>query len=147
MTEKELEARYWLNRAFYANKKAKAIDALLQQCRERAQGLSSGMDGDGIRISNTQNSTENALMKLANIEEKAVELRAECTYTTAEILSTILQLHDDDLETVLINRYILFYTIEKTAEVMNYAPRTVKLKQKQAIEKLCPLLPCNAFKK
>lgn len=147
MTEKELEARYWLSRALYANKKAKAIDALLQQCRERAQGLSSGMDGDGIRISNTQNSTENALMKLANIEEKAIELRAECTYTTAEILSTILQLHDDDLETVLINRYILFYTIEKTAEVMNYAPRTVKLKQKQAIEKLCPLLPCIAFKK
>ena len=146
MKEKELDARYWLNRAFYAEKKAKAIDELLQQCRERAQRLSSSTSGEGIRT-NAQNSTENALMKLADIEEKAMELRSECAYTSAEILNAILQLHDADLETVLINRYILFYTIEKTAEVMNYAPRTVRLKQKQAIEKLCPLLPCNAFKK
>ena len=146
MTEKELDARYWLNRAFYAEKKAKAIDALLQQCRERAQRLSSSTSDEGIRT-NAQNSTENALMKLADIEEKAMELRSECAYTSAEILNAILQLHDADLETVLINRYILFYTIEKTAEVMNYAPRTVRLKQKQAIEKLCPFLPCITYKK
>ena len=35
----EFELRRWLNRAFYADKKAKALDMLVQQCRERATGL------------------------------------------------------------------------------------------------------------
>lgn len=38
MTENEIKA--WLNRAFYADKKVKAVEMLVQQCRERAQGLS-----------------------------------------------------------------------------------------------------------
>lgn len=138
MTEKELELRHWLNRAYYAEKKAKAIDALLQQCRERAQGLSSSMDGDSIQTSGARNGTENALLKLADIEEKVTKLRAESVYTSAETLNAILHLHDDDLEAILINRYILFRTVEETAEIMNYSPATVKRKQREAIQKLIP---------
>lgn len=144
-TMDELELRHWLNRAFYANKKAKALEALAEQCRERAQGLSMCSDSnDKGKSDGAENGTENALMRLAEIEERIIKLRVECANIMSETLEAIWSLHDDDLEAVLINRYILYYTIEQTAEIMHYAPRTVRKKQKQAIEKLCPLVPCNA---
>jgi DNA-directed RNA polymerase specialized sigma24 family protein len=141
----ELELKHWLNRAFYADKKAKALDALAQQCRERAQGLTVNWEcNDTGKSDSAQNGTENALMKLADIERKALDLRLECANILSETLTAIWKLEDDDLEAVLINRYVLYYTIEQTAEIMNYAPRTVRKKQKQAVEKLCLKMPCNA---
>ena len=138
MTLEEFDIRHWLNRAFYADKKAKALDMLVRQCRERAEGLTRGSEGnDKGKSDGAENGTENALMKLAEMEEQAEQLRVEAVATTAEVWELIRKLNDDDLETVLIYRYILFYTIEKTAEVMNYHPNTVKIKVKKAMQKLC----------
>lgn len=148
MTTNELEMRHWLNRAFYADKKAKALDALAQQCRERAQGLSVNWEcNDTGKADGAQNGTENALMRLAEIEQKALALKLECANILAETLTKIWELHDDDLESVLINRYVLFYTIEQTAEIMNYDPRTVKRKTNKAIAKLSQnVLECPTTK-
>ena len=138
MTMNELNMRHWLNRAFYADKKAKALEALAEQCRERAQGLSINWEGnDTGKSDGAENGTENALMRLTEIEERIIKLRVECANIMSETLEAIWSLHDDDLEAVLINRYILYYTIEQTAEIMNYNPNTVKGKVKKAIQKLC----------
>lgn len=145
MTVKEMELRRWLNSAFYADKKIKALDILVQRHRERAQGLSINWKGtDTGKTDGGKNSTENALLKLAELEEKVERQRAEAVNTVEKIQNAISLLNDYDLESVLIHRYLLFETIEETAESMHYAPRTVRKKQKQAIEKLCPLVPCNA---
>ena len=142
----ELETKHWLNRAFYADKKAKALDMLVRQCRERAEGLSRASEcNDKGKSDSASNGTEGALMKLAEMERKAVTQRAEAVKVSAEIQEAIAKLCDDDLETVLIHRYILFHTIERTAELMHYAPRTVRNKQKQAIEKLEASMPKNAL--
>lgn len=137
MTEKELDLKHWLNRAFYADKKAKALDMLVEQCRERATGLVRAPEGNDTGKSSTaKNSTENALMQLAEIEEKATAQKTEAVRISAEIQNAIAQLHDDDLEAVLIHRYLLFETIEQTAASMSYDPRTIRRKTKLAIEKL-----------
>jgi len=142
----ELDMRHWLNRAFYADKKIKALDALIERHRERAQGLSVCSDGnDKGKSDGAKNGTENALLKLAELEEKAEAQRMQAVQELERVQNVISLLKDDDLETVLIHRYLLFETIEQTAEAMHYAARTVKKKQKQAIEKLCPLVPCNAL--
>ena len=134
----ELELKHWLNRAFYADKKAKALDALAQQCSERAQGFTVNWEcNDTGKSDSAQNCTENALKKLADIEHKALDLRLECANILSETLAAIWKLEDDDLEAVLINRYVLYYTIEQTAEIMNYATSTVKNKIKKAVQKLC----------
>lgn len=148
MTTNELEMRHWLNRAFYADKKAKALEVLVQQCRERAQGLSVNWEcNDAGRSDGSENGTENALMRLAEIERKALGLKLECADILSETLTKIWELHDDDLEAVLINRYVLFYTIEQTAEIMNYDPRTVKRKTNKAIAKLSQnVLECPTTK-
>ena len=145
MTGTELTTRHWLNRAFYADKKAKALEMLVRQCRERAEGLSRCSEGnDKGRSDGTENGTENALMKLAEMERKADAQRIEAVNVSAEIQTIISGLHDDDLEAVLIHRYLLFETVEQTAESIGYDPRTVMRKIKKAIEKLSPnVIECH----
>lgn len=134
----ELEMKAWLNRAFYANQKAKALEKLAEQCKERAQGLTVNWEqNDKGKSDGAVNGTENALLRLTELNEKAHTLRVECTELVVEILKKIETLHDDDLESVLICKYINFYTLEKTAELLNYHPNTVKKKIKKAILKLC----------
>lgn len=142
----QLEIKYWLNRAFYADKKAKALEMRVKQCRERAQSVSICYEGnDKGKSSSSKNGTENALMRLADTEMKLNWQILELLEITDEIADAISKLEDDDLETVMIHRYLLFHTIEQTAEMMNYNERTVRRKQNKAIEKLSAIvLVCPA---
>lgn len=140
-----MDTRNWLKRAFYADKKVKALDLLVKQCRERAEGINGKPKGDRGKSDSTANSTELSLLKLAELTESLERQKAELIQITDEISKTIAQLHDDDLETVLIHRYLLFHTVEQTAEILGYSVRAVKYKQNQAIEKLCTFLPCFAL--
>ncbi|MBP5432324.1 sigma factor-like helix-turn-helix DNA-binding protein, partial [Ruminococcus sp.] len=115
-----------------------ALDMLVRQCRERAEGLSRCSEGnDKGKSDSTENGTENALMKLSEMELQAELQKAAAVQISSEIHEAISTLHDDDLEAVLLHRYILFHTIEQTAEMMSYHPNTVKSKVKKAIQKLC----------
>lgn len=131
--------RQWLNRAFYAQKKTQALDLYVKQCRERAQGLSRNSDGvDKGKSDGAENGTENALMKLAEMEMQAEEQKIEAINVSAEIQKAINQLSDDDLEAILIHRYLLFESVEETAKSIGYDARTVMRKIKKAVEKLSP---------
>ncbi len=146
MTSEEIKVKNWLNRAFYAEKKVKALDMLVRQCRTHAERLSRCGEGNYTGKSDTVlNGTENAFMKLVDMEQKYSDQKKELENISKEISEAIALLHDDELETVLIHRYLLFHTIERTAELMHYSVRTIKNKQHQAIRKLCPLLPCFAL--
>ncbi len=145
MTVRQNEIRDWLNRAFYADKKVKVLEMLLKQCRERAEGAAVCYEGnDKGKSSGSENSTENVLIKLVDTEHKLQQQITGLASISGEIFDAISKINDDDLETVLIHRFLLFHTVEETAEIMNYSPRTVRDKQKKAIEKLCLLLPCFA---
>lgn len=137
MTPEEIKVKNWLNRAFYAEKKVKALDMLVRQHRMHAEGFHGSGEHNYTGKSDTVlNGTENAFMKLVDMEQKYSDRKAELFKISDEISKAIAELHDDDLETVLINRYLLFHTIEQTAELMHYSTRTVKRKQKKAIQKL-----------
>lgn len=131
-----MDVKHWLNRAFYADKKVKALDLLTKQYRERAEGLNGKPKSDRGKSDSTANSTETSLLRLAEMTENLEHQKAELMQMSDEIQSAISQLHDNDLETVLIHRYLLFHTIEQTAEFMNYSRETVKRKTSQAIEKM-----------
>lgn len=139
MMDKQLEMKNWLNRAFHADNKVKALDSLIKQCRERAQSLSICYEGNDKGKSDVSvNGVENALMKLEDMKDKLEQQKIEAINISSEIQDAIAMLHDDELETVLIHRYLSFHTIERTAELMGYSIETVKRKQRKAIEKLTP---------
>lgn len=75
-------------------------------------------------------------MKLADIERKYKEHRQKLSDISREIFRAVSSLKDNELEIIMIHRYLYFHTIEQTAEFMHCSPETVKRKQKKAIQKL-----------
>ena len=137
MTQKEIKVRNWLKRAFYAEKKVKALDMLVRKYRTHAERLSRYRECNYTGgTENVLNGTENAFMKLVDMEQKFSDQKKELENISKEISEAIALLHDNELETVLIHRYLLFHTIVQTAEIMHYSPETIKRKQRKAIGKL-----------
>lgn len=137
------EMRNYLEGHFYASKKIKALEAERRQLRMNAQGGAVSFEGN--YTATKQNATENNLVRLADEEKEIDEEIFKLHEEQRKVRQLIAELHDNDLEAVLIYRYILHKTIEETAVKLNYAERTVKVKQNKAIEKLCPLMPENAL--
>lgn len=135
MTEKETEVKNWLERAFYAEKKLMALDMLLKRSVMHAEGLSrSGQYNYTGKSDVRLNGTQGAFLRLAGIEHDFIEQKKELVKIYTEISEAIAQLHDDELEAVLMHRYLMFHTIEETAEIMHYSPETIKRRQKKAIQ-------------
>ena len=131
----ETEMRNYLEGHFYASKKIKALEAERRQLRMNAQGGAISFEGNNA--SSKSNGTESNLMRLADEEQEIDEQIVKLRQKQREIRQLINSLNDDDLEAVLIFRYIVHNTEEQTAEKLNYAPRTVQEKIKKAISKLC----------
>ena len=131
----ETEMRNYLEGHFYASKKIKALEAERRQLRMNAQGGTISFDGNNA--SSKSNATERNLMRLADEEKEIDEQIVRLRQKQRDIRQLISSLNDDDLEAVLIFRYIVHNTEEQTAEKLNYAPRTVQEKIKKAVSKLC----------
>lgn len=145
MTLEQMETSAWLNRAFYKDKKVKALRSLLERDRARAQGLAVNYEGiDKGHSDGRENGVEAALQICAETSE-AYD-KALCEYDTIrrEVSLVINGMHDDEMEALLTYRYLEGLPMEEIAERMNYSVRSVKYKHKQALDKVCTLLHCIA---
>ena len=131
----ETKMRNYLEGHFYASKKIKALEAERRQLRMNAQGGAISFEGNNT--TGKSNATERNLMRLADEEKEIDEQIVRLRQKQRDIRQLISSLNDDDLEAVLIFRYIVHNTEEQTAEKLNYAPRTVQEKIKKAVSKLC----------
>ena len=138
MTEEQRMKIQWLNRAFYAEKIAKAY---LEKC-EREKSLAQKLSRTFSESSGTfsGNSTEDALIRLATAEQQAQEKLRELIQIREEITQAIQQIDDADLQAVLVWHYLNYLTFEQAAEKMNYSIRNVKYKHKKALDKICIVL-------
>lgn len=131
----EVQMRNYLEGHFYASKKIKALEEERRQLRISAQG--GAVSYEGNYATTKSNASERSLLRLADEEKKIDDEIARLRDQQQRIRQLIAELNDDDLESVLIYRYILHHTIEDAAEELNYHPNTVKEKIKRAIAKLC----------
>lgn len=131
----EVQMRNYLEGHFYASKKIKALEEERRQLRINAQG--GAVKYEGNYAATNKNGTERKLLCLADEEKKIDDEVTRLREEQQKIRQLIAELHDNDLEAVLIYRYILHHTIEDAAEELNYHPNTVKEKIKRAITKLC----------
>lgn len=136
MTHEEM--KHWLKRGFYAQKRAEVLKDIIANIREQAQNLSRSMtDNAPVSDAGASDRTEQALMELAEMESRYIIEQCRLAGIKAEITATIAMLKNDDLQAVLESRYLLMRTAEQTAEALHYDVRTVRYKQKRAVEKLC----------
>ena len=136
MTSEQKRKAAWLNRAFYAEKKSKALLAKLERDRSIAERLSKCCDG-GAGVSGTSdNSTEDALIRLADTEQKTQEQLRELVRVRDEIVEAIQQIDEPDLQAVLYWHYLNYFTFEQIAVKMHYDERTIRRKHKKALDKI-----------
>lgn len=133
----EHEVKKWLERFRNAYRNVRHTETLLKTVRMHAERFhGSGEYNYTARPCTRLNGTENVFIRLADIESRYERQKKELENISSEILKAVALLDDNELETVLINRYLLLNTIEQTAELMNYSPETIKRRQRKAIEKL-----------
>ena len=137
MTDEQLEKIAWLNRAFHAEKKVKALSSLLKRDRERAEDISANYEkNDKGKSDSRSNGIEEILLLLAESEEKYNKALADYTHCRKEIETVIRGLHNDELEAVLSRHYLNYETWGQVAENMDCCLRTVKYKHKKSLDKL-----------
>ena len=139
MTPEERKQKVtWLNRAFHAEKNARAWMAKLERDRSLAERISrnaaespqAGAGGAG------SNSTEDYLIRLAGTQERLQEALRELVDVREEISTAIRQVEDLDEQTVLVRHYLAYETIDTIAERMRYDKRTIQRKHNRALEKV-----------
>ena len=145
MTLEQMETSAWLNRAFYKDKKVRALTSLLERDRARAQGLTVNYGGaDKGRSGGRENGVEAAMQICAETSEAYDKALCEYNAMRREVSQVINGMRDDELEALLTYRYLEGLPMEEIAERMHYSVRSVKYKHKQALDKVCTLLHCIA---
>jgi len=139
MTAEQKRKIAWLNRAYYADKKLNALIAQRNRLEELAQRITMNYRcNDKGKSSGSQNGTENALMKLAEIDLNIDSEIKKLADTYIEIYNTINQISDSEAQAILRRRYLAFETMEQIAESMNYDVSTINRKHKKILDKLPP---------
>jgi DNA-directed RNA polymerase specialized sigma24 family protein len=139
MTQEERKAKVtWLNRAFHAEKNARAWMAKLERDRSLAERISrnaseSSQTGAGGAGSN---STEDYLIRLAGTQERLQEALHELVDVREEISAAIRTVTDPDAQAVLVRHYLAYEKFEAIAERMGYSERTVYRIYRTALEKV-----------
>ena len=140
MTTEQLERIRWLNRAFHAEKAAKAWLAKLERDKSLAERITHGAGSSGGTPSG--NSTEDALIRLATTERETQQRLRELVAIRDEITAVISKIGDYDMQAILVRHYLAYETFELIAEKMHYNERTVRRKHLAAIDKIvleCPV--------
>lgn len=123
----------WLERARKADQKAQALKAKRQYDNYLAERLSrySGLGGNSFG-----NSTEDALIRLMETERREREQLEKLVQIREEITQAIEKIPDQDLQTILIWKYLKYLTFEQIADKMHYTVRNIQYKHKAALDKL-----------
>jgi len=134
VTTEQIQKIAWLNRAFRARKAAEAWKLKYQQDKIIAERISGGLASSGARSGN--NATEDALIRLAETERKTKSKIDELIQIQEEIADKIMEIDDNELQAVLVYRYLGCMNFEQIAEKMNYDKRTIQRKHKAALDKV-----------
>lgn len=133
MTEEQTAKIAWLNRAFHAEKAAMAWRAKLERDRSLAERISRTGDGSG---GSQANSTEDALIRLAQTEAETRERLRELVDIREEISTAIRQVDDPDMQAILVRHFLNYESFDRVAENMHYSKPTIMRKYKKALEKM-----------
>lgn len=135
MTQEERKAKVtWLNRAFHAEKNARAWMVKLERDRSLAERLT--RSGSGASGAAQGNSTEDCLVRLAVTEEGVQEALRGLVDVREEICKAIRAVEDLDAQTILVRHYLAYEKIDLIAEKMHYDKRTIQRKHNQALEQV-----------
>lgn len=135
MTEDQKAKIRWLNRAFHAEKAAQAWLAKLERDRSDAERITRSFSGNGGGNA-SGNSTEDALVRLADTERETQQRLNALAQIREEITAAIASVDDLGMQAILVRHYLTYEKWEIVAKNLNYDESTVKRKHKKALDKI-----------
>lgn len=139
MTQEERKRKVdWLNRAFHAEKNAKAWAAKLERDRSLAERITRHTSGSAQIGSGSagNNATENYLIRLADTQEHLQEALRALADVREEITRVIQAVDDLDAQTVLVRHFLNYEPLDSVAENTHWGRTTVYRKYRLGLEML-----------
>jgi len=126
-TEERKAKVAWLNRAFHAEKNARAWMAKLERDRSLAERISrnASESPQGASGGEPGNTTEDYLIRLATTQESLQDALRALVDVREEIAQAIRAVEDMDAQTVLIRHFLAYEKFDQIAEKMTYSESTV----------------------
>ena len=135
MTEQQEKIVSWLNRAFYAEHKARALEAALDRNREIAERCTASYESVGSSGTHV-NSQELNIHRLCDDNARIRDQLRELVVLRKEIETAIFSVENDEYESILSMRYLSYMTMQQIADELHYDKRTVQRKHMRAIDVL-----------
>lgn len=120
-----MTAKEYLRQAYIIDRKIKLDTEKLAAARSALYGKTVRYDSDGSKPVPHGNGTENAVLKLLELEERLDREIDELTVKRQEIERAVNVVPDEVQREVLTRRYLLYQKWEVIAENINYSERQV----------------------
>ena len=136
VTEEQVGIIKWLNRAFYADNKIKALEAVREKNRALEAKYSISYEHDSSESGKHDNSQERILHEIGDNDLAIKQELDALVGVRTEISQAIKQLNNDELETILNMRYLGYMNMQQIADKLHYDRKTIQRKHIVAIDKI-----------
>lgn len=120
-----MTAKEYLQQAYIIDRRIKLYTEKLTAARSALYGKTAQYDSDGSKPVPRGNATENAVLRVLELEEHLDREIDELTAKWQEIEQAVNAVPDEVQREVLTRRYLLYQKWEVIAEEMNYGVRHV----------------------
>lgn len=131
-----MTAKEYLQQAYMIDRKIQLDSEKLAAARSALYGRSIRYDRDGSNPLPKSNGTENAVLRVLELEEHLYKEIDRLTEKRQEIEQAVDSVPDEVQREVLTRRYLLYQKWELVAEEMNYSERHIRRLHEYALKKI-----------
>lgn len=144
MTDEQLEKIAYLNRAFYADNKIKALEAVRLRNKSIAERCTASYENSGGTSGGHENSQERILHQICDDDLKIAEQIDNLLNCRRDVQTAIAEVKNDEYETILYMRYLAYMGMQEIADTLHYDRKTITRKHLSALDKVkCPMMSLN----
>lgn len=136
MTEEQLEKIAYLNRAFHADNKIRALEAIRMKNKSIAERCTASYENSGGSSETHINSQEQILHQICDDDMKIAQMLRELVECRGDIQNAISYVKNDELETILNMRYLAYMSVQEIADELHYDKRTILRKHLKALDRV-----------
>lgn len=131
-----MTAKEYLQQAYMIDRKIQLDSEKLAAARSALYGRSVRYDRDGSKTLPQSGGTENAVLRVIEMEERLHKEIDRLTEKRQEIEQAVNAVPDEIQREVLTRRYLLYQKWEFVAEEMNYSERHIRRLHEHALKKI-----------
>ena len=140
MTDKQAQAKDWLNRNQYKHDEIRALYLKLEEMRSGSVKAVSVPDADKVQTQPDPKRGENFILSIVAFEEMIKQKERQMHLSDLETARAIDKLPEARERTVLILRYLSYLPWERIARRLSYSEKTCQRIHEDALEHIADLI-------